>query len=297
MQIKKIIATHGETKSSGLNFNLDETFPGAFPGAWHPPQVPAGAWHQMGIAIWAVRHKIAISPMNILAFDTSSSVLSVALKTGRREVSEAKLTGFLQHAENLLPLIDRLLKKQKISLNKIDRFLIGRGPGSFTGLRVGFATLKGFLAGSSRPCHGAASLDMIVENANLPEKSFLAVCLDAGRQRIFFRLYQRSRGTWRPRAKVKVLSVEETAAQLPENTFVTGDALRRYAEALLQAGSGKKFTLLKESFWYPRAATLIHWTVEKPEALEPLETSRDFVPRYFRLSEAEERKKYASAGR
>src|ERR1041385_2607672 len=135
--------------------------------------------------------------MNILALDTSSPVLSVALKTGPREISETQLTGFLQHAENLLPLIDRLLKKQKTSLAKIDLFLIGRGPGSFTGLRVGFATLKGFMAVQSKPCYGATSLDMIAENADLPEKSELAVCLDAGRERFFVRIYRRGKKAWR----------------------------------------------------------------------------------------------------
>ncbi len=254
--------------------------------------------------------------MNILAFDTSSSVLSVALKTGKSKVSEARLTGFFQHAENLLPLIAKLLKKHKISLSKINLFLIGRGPGSFTGLRVSFATLKGFLAGekpkpcrgvdgmtptaastsSSLPlCKGALSLDMIADPIDLPEKSLLGVCLDAGRQRIFFRVYQRTRQDWRPKGKIEILSVEETAQKLPENAFITGDALRRYEAALIQAAPEKKFIPLKEKFWYPSAATLIRWAIDKPEALEPLESDRDFIPRYFRLSEPEEKKKNAAA--
>lgn len=234
--------------------------------------------------------------MNILAFDTSSSVLSVALKTGKSKISEVRLTGFFQHAENLLPLIAKLLKKHKISLSKIDLFLIGRGPGSFTGLRVSFATVKGFLTGENpKPCKGALSLDMIADAIELPEKSQLGVCLDAGRQRIFFRTYQRTRETWRPKGKIEILSVEETAQKLPENAFITGDALRRYEAALIQAAPEKKFIPLKDKFWYPSAATLIRWAGDKPEALEPLETARDFIPRYFRLSEPEERKKNAAA--
>jgi tRNA threonylcarbamoyl adenosine modification protein YeaZ len=67
----------------------------------------------------------------------------------------------MKHAEKILPVIDRLLKKEKLKIRDIDAFLIGRGPGSFTGLRVGFATLKGFLATCPKPCYGAFSLDII----------------------------------------------------------------------------------------------------------------------------------------
>jgi len=233
--------------------------------------------------------------MNILAFDTSSSVLSVALKTGKSKISEARLTGFFQHAENLLPLIAKLLKKHKVSLAKIDLFLLGRGPGSFTGLRVSFATVKGFLTGDNpKPCRGALSLDMIADPIDLPEKSQLGVCLDAGRQRIFFRIYQRTREAWRPKGKIEILSVEETAQKLPKNAYLAGDALRRYETPLLEAAPEKKFIPLKEKFWYPSAATLIRWAMDKPEALEPLESASDFIPRYFRLSEPEEKKKNAA---
>jgi len=233
--------------------------------------------------------------MNILAFDTSSSVLSVALKTGKNKTDEARLKGFLQHAENLLPLVARLLKKQKTSLSKIDLFLLGRGPGSFTGLRVGFATMKGFLTQSSTPCRGALSLDMIVDPIDAPEKSFLGVCLDAGRQRIFSRLYQRKQQAWKPKGKIEMLTVEEAALKFPPNTLLAGDALRRYETALVEAAPEKKFVTLKENLWYPRASTLIQWALDKPEALQPLKTARDFIPRYFRLSEPEERKKHAAA--
>lgn len=232
--------------------------------------------------------------MNILAFDTSSSVLSVALKTGKSKIDEARLTGFFQHAENLLPLIAKLLKKHKTSLEKIDLFLLGRGPGSFTGLRVGFATLKGFMAGHSKRCEGALSLDMLVEPVDLPEKSWLGVCLDAGRQRLFFRVYRKTRLGWQPKGKIQMLSVEETAHKLPANAYITGDALRRYQTALLEAAPLKKFIPLEETLWYPSAAALIRLALEKPESLKPLKSAADLIPRYFRLSEPEERRKHAS---
>lgn len=234
--------------------------------------------------------------MNILAFDTSSPVLSAALKAGKREISQTQLTGFLQHAENLLPRIDALLHKQKISLEKVDVFLIGRGPGSFTGLRVGFATLKGFQAVRPKHCYGGISLDMIAENAELPEKTDLAVCLDAGRERFFVRLYRRVKNAWRARGRMEVLTPAETAERLPDGAWIAGNALARHQEKILGAAAEKNIRVLPEEFWYPKASTLIRWFLAKNPLLKPLQTPRDFLPLYARLSEPEERKKYAPAG-
>src|ERR1043165_2976153 len=108
---------------------------------------------------------------NLLAFDTSSQVLTIALKLGSQKISETRLVGFMKHAENLLPMIDDLLKKHKASLNDVDAYLVGRGPGSFTGLRIAFSTLKGFLAYQKKPCFGASALDMIAENLDFAEGS------------------------------------------------------------------------------------------------------------------------------
>lgn len=233
--------------------------------------------------------------MNILAIETSSSVLSVALKKGSEKVSETKLVGFMKHAENLLPMMDNLLKKKKLQTQDIDTFLIGRGPGSFTGLRIGFATLKGFLAAKKKSCFGGMSLDMIAANHDLPENSKLAVCLDARRQKIYSRFYQFKKGTWRPQKQARVLTFLELASELAEGTYVSGDALIRYEEDFKKLSGRKKIQLLPEAYWYPRASTLIDWYDSRDGKLKPLKTPRDFMPLYFRLSEAEEIKRHRHA--
>ncbi len=99
--------------------------------------------------------------MNLLAIETSSPVLSVAIQKAGGKIRQATVKGYMKHAEHLLPLIDRLLRQEKLKIGDIDAFLISRGPGSFTGLRIGFATLLGFLATQPKPCYGAYSLDVI----------------------------------------------------------------------------------------------------------------------------------------
>ena len=81
----------------------------------------------------------------ILAFETSSPYLSVALGFGGK-IRELCSKSPLKHSENLIGLMDQLLKAERLTLEKIDAFAIDQGPGSFTGLRIGFSFLKGLLA-------------------------------------------------------------------------------------------------------------------------------------------------------
>ena len=230
---------------------------------------------------------------SILAIDTSSPVLSVAFKKGKGEILRKNISGFLKHAENLLPAIDQLLKKKKTSIKEVKTFLIGRGPGSFTGLRIGFATLKGFLALEKKNCFGATSLDMIAENIELPEKTELAVLLDARRDKVYARFYKRRNGNWIPKGKPETLPLIDLISKLPKEIFIAGDALARYQDMLIYQSeqSGKKIHFIPENKWYPNASTLIHWFENRDKKLVRLEKPRDFIPLYFRLSEAEERKK------
>lgn len=223
----------------------------------------------------------------ILAFETSSSVLSVALFSGKGPVVEENISGFQNHAENFFPAADKLLKKKKLSIQKVGTFLIGRGPGSFTGLRVGFAGLKGFQILQKRNCFGALSLDLIAERITLKEGSFLCVCLDAHRDKIYSRIYQRKNNSWVPKGEPVSLPISEWVETLPDEIYLAGSATVRY-RAQMEA-LGRKFHFLKENEGLPKASTLIDLFLNNPEKLQKLETPKDFIPLYFRLSEAEER--------
>ena len=183
-------------------------------------------------AIFLRLHRISkklmlVSSPNILAFETSSPFLSVALKKGTHKIAETLLKGFMSHGENLVPLIRNLLKKKKLLFDDLDYCLIGRGPGSFTGLRVGFATLKGFLAAKKIACFGMLSLDIIAEGISLPEGSDLAICLDAFREKIYFRLYHRENSRWFFTSPAQVLSPAETGSLLTAGTYLAGNALSK----------------------------------------------------------------------
>ena len=234
--------------------------------------------------------------MNILAIDSSSSVLSIAFKKGKFPLTEKNIEGTFYHLENLLPVIDQMLKKNKLRPEDIDTFLIGRGPGSFTGLRIGFGTLKGFLAAQKRDCYGALSLDMIPENLDLPEKSRLAVCLDARREKIFTRFYKRSKSQWVPASKPLVLSLDELLEKLEPGDYAAGDALERYQERIQTAFQKGPLNFLDKKLWFPKSSTMILWhsagehLLKGKSRLRKLTQNTDFLPGYFRLSEPEEKR-------
>lgn len=247
--------------------------------------------------------------MILLAIDTSSPLLSVALKKDNEAILEKSVDGFLNHAENLMSVIVGLLKRKRLRIQDVDAFLVDLGPGSFTGLRIGLATLKGFLAINKKKCYGALSLDLISENArangNTPSPlsspprgrgqgegvRWLVVALDARREKIYFRLYKRGKERWIPFRKPQTVSLDELKKLLPEHTAITGDALLRYHNLFETEMHDKRINLLPQETWYPKASTLISLFLNKDPRLVPLKKPSDFLPLYFRLSEAEEKRK------
>lgn len=233
-----------------------------------------------------LRPKTEEQGLNILAFDTSSPVLSVVCFRRDGIRSEANLTGPFQHSENLLSLIDHCLQCLKIDLREIDAFGIGMGPGSFTGLRIGFSCLKGFSLACGKPLYGISSLDLIAEGVSLSEGR-LAVIVNARRERIYCAFFQFQNGVgMRESLEDEVLSIQDLAGKTRGKTVFAGDALREYGDAL-RAGN-REAEFLEEKFWYPRVGPLVNLIQGRSKRVKSLNL-KSLKPQYLRLSEAEEK--------
>lgn len=239
----------------------------------------------------------------ILAIETASRVLSVAIGTRGGKVKELCSRGTLQHSENLIPLIDRLLRKEKLRFEAIDAFAIDRGPGSFTGLRIGFSLLKGFLTLRKRPCYGALSLDIMTEKVRggvlqytrgrlrkQKEPPRLGVVVDARREAFYSRFYQFYQGRWVAEGKLELLLLAGLKARVREGTYLVGDALIRYREKFKET-AGNRIHFLAQEALSPSAATLVKWFQTADDRLSLLKGPQDLVPLYFRSSEAEEKRR------
>jgi tRNA threonylcarbamoyladenosine biosynthesis protein TsaB len=115
----------------------------------------------------------------ILAFDTSTEALSVALKHGDHLESRFELAPRL-HAQKILPLIDALLSAQGIDVRAVDAFVFGRGPGAFTGVRTAIGVVQGLALAYDKPCLGISTLLAMAEGARreLGQRHVMP-CLDA----------------------------------------------------------------------------------------------------------------------
>ena len=102
--------------------------------------------------------------MNILAFDTVSSSFSIALQKDDDSIIEYNKEDVRNHNEEILPVLNNFLKENNISLDKINYIVLGIGPGSFTALRIAFATVKTICYAKNIPIVGISSLETLYEN-------------------------------------------------------------------------------------------------------------------------------------
>ena len=124
--------------------------------------------------------------MNILLFDTSTQILSIALKS-ERGYEERLVDGSFSHSEDLLGEVESLLSRSSLTLKDIDLLICTKGPGSFTGIRVGMVTMKGFSAALSIPLVSVGTLEVIEDSAGLYKGPILSV-IDAKKKRFYQRL-------------------------------------------------------------------------------------------------------------
>lgn len=226
---------------------------------------------------------------HILAFDTSGPVLSVALQCHQAPIQEKTHFGSWEHMENLLPFADELLRQSQITINQVDGFILNRGPGSFTGLRIGFATLKGLVAFDPKPCFSCDSLNALAERIPAEGEKHLAVCLDAFRSKFYIKVFENINGQWLPLSEPQAIEMNQAVQSIPTHAVITGDALKRY-QNIFENAPEKKFKIVPEELRYPRASSLIRLYKNHPEQIKKLISSDDFLPFYLRLSEPEERK-------
>ncbi len=121
--------------------------------------------------------------MKILAIDTSSSVCGTAILEDDKLIEENSLDNGKTHSENLMPLIKELLERTKITLNEIDLIAVSCGPGSFTGIRIGIASIKAMAEVHNIPVAEITSLETLAVNDN-SEKNKITL-IDARNNQVY----------------------------------------------------------------------------------------------------------------
>lgn len=161
--------------------------------------------------------------MILLAMDTSTSAITVAVHDGERALAERSVLDPRAHTEHLAPLIRDVLATAGLTPGEVTDVAVGVGPGPFTGLRVGLVTARVLAHTLDVPCHGVVSLDALAHEAvrdGSVEGSELAVATDARRKEVYWAGYRVDEGRARRSGEPAVLH----PADVPED-------LRRLATA------------------------------------------------------------------
>ncbi|MBW6509975.1 MAG: tRNA (adenosine(37)-N6)-threonylcarbamoyltransferase complex dimerization subunit type 1 TsaB [Desulfuromonadales bacterium] len=229
----------------------------------------------------------------ILALDTSSQVSSVALCQAEMLVAESALNLRITHSQSLLAQIDSLLKTAGWTLADLDLLAVVTGPGAFTGLRIGVATIKGLAQVLSLPVVSVSSLAAVA--MNLPLLS-LPVCvfIDARKKEVYTQQFQLQGGFPRPLNQARVMAPDRVLAELQGDVCLVGDGVGAYPDLLLHHGYAQLH--IAPACCYPiqasRVAALALLDYRNGLTRQPGEV----VPTYIRPSDAELNKQGNNVG-
>ncbi len=221
--------------------------------------------------------------MIVLAADTSTPFLSVALCEDDRVLAEYNQPADRRHAELILGVVDDLLRRSGLELNDVDLLAVSRGPGSFTGLRVGISTWKGLASGAALPLIGVSTLDALARRCAEPPK-LLCVLLDAKMQEVYGATYELRDGKLYKTQDDSVGPVAEFVDADAGPTVYMGDGALLYEDIIRRAHPNAVLLSEKESM--PRAWAVAAVGLERFRQGDP-STASEVVPVYLRQSQAE----------
>lgn len=225
----------------------------------------------------------------LLALDTSTLTLSLALVERGGAVRAEAAVGPPRKQSELLPLaIQDFLAAQGVALADLEGFLVGLGPGSFTGLRIGLATLKGLGYALGKNVAGASSLAAVALDA--PEGAACFAIAEAKKGELYLGRYVRQGRALTAFGPEEALGAAEVGRLLgaTPGALALGPAAAAYREALVQGGARPE--QVSDVVAFPRAARLAQLAA-LPEAFD-LEALIALEPRYVMGSGAEQNPKF-----
>ena len=155
--------------------------------------------------------------MKILALDSTAKVASVALCEDELLLGELTLNNGNTHSQTLLPMVEFLLNKFELAPSDIDLFAAAIGPGSFTGVRIGAATLKGLAFGKKTPCAGVSTLEALAYNLS-DRDGLICPVMNARRQQVYTALFRAKDGVLErlmPDSAIAITELDQRLSSFP----------------------------------------------------------------------------------
>lgn len=165
--------------------------------------------------------------MKILAIESSAGPASCALTGDGRILASAGVHNGLTHSQTLIPLVDSVLKTAGVPLGEVDLLAVAAGPGSFTGVRIGVAALKGLAFVQDKPCVGVSTLAAMAHTADgIPFEGVVCAAMDARCRQVYTALFSCEGGNLARLTPDEALPLEELEKRLlscNKSIFLVGD--------------------------------------------------------------------------
>lgn len=189
----------------------------------------------------------------ILAIETATRAGSVAIAQGERVLSSRIGNATVSHSSNLIEMIEVVLAEANATLSDVDLFAAAIGPGSFTGLRIGLATIKAFAACSGRKVAGVSTLAAIAHATGAPGQ--IVSVLPAGRGEVFAQMFSIEAGAVTPLDDAAHLTPRETLERYGETLRVrwAGEGVEKLEEYLRTANEAQPMRESMKQSIYPLA--------------------------------------------
>ncbi len=174
--------------------------------------------------------------MTVLAIDTATKVCSTALIQNDTLLAELSEVAPQQHAELLLPFVEKVMNQAGKEVSMLDRIAVSIGPGSFTGLRIGLSVAKGIAVGAKIPVIPVPTMEAIAYNVFrlTADNIIVSVILPARRHEYYYSRYRRSDEEPGTVSAISVVQTDELEAQLADNTddVIAGEGIERLLEEI-----------------------------------------------------------------
>ncbi len=231
--------------------------------------------------------------MRILSLDTATTSCSVAVTAKNTVLAESTVTAGKSHAQRVMVMIRNVLDMAGLTVAALDGFAVSRGPGSFTGLRIGISTIKGLAAASGKPMMGISGLDALAAQASTGVQ-LICPLMDARKNEVYHSLYGFEKGVLKKLTGERVLPPGKAIEGIRRPCMFIGPGAILYQEMIAKTlGDSAHFS--PQSHAVIRASTLAHLAGERLARGDVDDVGR-FVPIYIRKSDAELNFKRIQAG-
>ncbi len=223
--------------------------------------------------------------MKILAIDTSSEICSTAILEDDVLIDENNLDNGRTHSENLMPLVDELLKRNNININEIGLISCVVGPGSFTGIRIGVSSMKPIAEVLGISLASITSLEVLAKNVTINDEEKIVSLIDARNNQVYAGIFDKEYNLVEDYIADDIMEVIEKIKKYENITFV-GNGSVLHKELLISNIKNAKFA--EENKQSAKNAGLLGY---KKYLENNLHTADTIIPIYLRKSQAERLKK------